>query len=172
MSHPESGKSHHEDFSTRHAPMPIEIPVDDEEAGRAERGGMSQTDVDLKTQLVRFVVTGAGSGALDFGLTYLLQAAVGLDPWLAKTIGFIVGTTTAYLINRRWTFRAEPSAARFIAVMCLYLVTFAVNVGLYALFVHLWPDGFIYALLAYGIAQGTATVINFVVQRAVIFKIG
>lgn len=160
MSEPE--KSHHEDFATRHAPMPIELPVDDEEAS---------TDADLKTQLIRFVLTGAGCGVLDFGLTYLLQEAVGWAPWLAKAFGFVLGTTTAYLINRRWTFRAEPSTARFIAVMCLYLVTFLVQVGLYALLVHLWPDGFIYSLLAYGIAQGTATVINFVVQRAVIFKI-
>ena len=142
--------------------MPLELPLDDEEAS---------TNVDLKTQLIRFVITGAGSGILDFGLTILLQDVVGLAPWLAKAIGFIVGTTTAYLINRRWTFRAEPSAARFAAVVALYLVTFAVNVGLYALFVHLFPSGFIYSLVAYVIAQGTATVINFVVQRAVIFKI-
>ena len=162
MSHSEPGERHHEDFSTRHAPMPIELPIDDEEAS---------TDVDLKTQLVRFVVTGAGSGVLDFGLTYLLQGAVGFPPWLAKAFGFILGTTTAYLINRRWTFRAEPSTARFIAVMSLYLVTFLVQVGLYALLMHLWSHTFIYSLLAYGIAQGTATVINFVVQRAVIFKI-
>lgn len=152
----------HEDFTTRHAPMPIELPFDDEEAS---------TDVDLRTQLIRFVITGAFAGILDFGLTFLLQEAFGVVPWAAKAVGFIVGTTTAYLINRRWTFRAEPSTARFIAVMALYLVTFAVQVGLYALLVHLWSEQFIPSLAAYVIAQGTATVINFVVQRAVIFKI-
>lgn len=142
--------------------MPIELPLDDAEAS---------TDVDLRTQIIRFIITGVGSGILDFGLTILLQEYAGFAPWAAKACGFIVGTTTAYLINRRWTFRAEPSMARFAAVIALYLVTFVVNVGLYAFFVHVFPDGILYSLIAYVIAQGTATVINFVVQRAVIFKI-
>ncbi|PKZ64828.1 polysaccharide biosynthesis protein GtrA [Gordonia terrae] len=152
----------HEDFATRHAPMPMELPLDDEEAS---------TDVDLKTQLIRFVVTGAGSAVLDYALTMFLQYVVGVPGGVAKAGGFILGTTTAYLINRRWTFRAEPSTARFIAVVCLYLVTFVVNVGLYGWLSHLWEETALYSAIAFVIAQGTATVINFVVQRMVIFKI-
>lgn len=152
----------HEEFTSPHAPMPIELPLDDAEAS---------TDVPLVTQLVRFVVTGAGSGVLDFGVTAVLQHLIGLPPWFAKAIGFICGTTMAYLINRRWTFRAEPSRTRFLAVVALYLVTFAVQVGIYTGLSHVWPDTVLYSLIAYVVAQGTATVINFVVQRAVIFRI-
>lgn len=157
-SHP----SRHEDFTTRHAPMPIELPFDDEEAS---------TDVDLKTQIVRFVATGAGSAVLDFGLTMALQYGFGASFAVAKAFGFILGTTVAYLINRRWTFRAEPSAARFVAVVALYAVTFFVNVGLYSWLSHAWPETVIWSAAAFVVAQGVATVINFVVQRAVIFKI-
>ena len=127
--------------------------------------------VDLKTQLVRFVITGAGSGVLDFGLTLLLQYGFGMPEWFAKAVGFICGTTTAYLINRRWTFAAEPSALRFVAVAVLYLVTFIVQVGIYNGLSRVWEETFVYSLVAFMIAQGTATVINFVVQRTVIFKI-
>lgn len=152
----------HEDFSTRHAPMPIELPFDDEEAS---------TDVDLKTQIIRFILTGAGSAVLDYGLTMALQYGADAQSWLAKACGFVLGTTVAYLINRRWTFRAEPSRTRFIAVVALYLVTFGVNVGLFTWISHVWPENWLYSAVAFVIAQGVATVINFVVQRAVIFKI-
>ncbi|GAA1482367.1 hypothetical protein GCM10009624_28070 [Gordonia sinesedis] len=160
--HGDSPHATHDEFASPHAPMPLELPLDDQEAS---------TDVDLRTQIIRFVITGVGSGILDFGLTYLLQEGFGVAPWLAKACGFILGTTTAYLVNRRWTFRADPSIKRFIAVIVLYLVTFGVNVGLYAYFSHLWPRELVFSLIAYVIAQGTATVINFAVQRVVIFRI-
>lgn len=126
---------------------------------------------DLKTQIVRFVITGAASGVLDLGLTLLFQHVLGFPEWAAKSIGFVCGTTMAYLINRRWTFKADPSMARFVAVALLYLVTFVVQVGIYTVLSRTWDDTVVWSMVAYVIAQGTATVINFVVQRMVIFKI-
>lgn len=145
-----------------HLPLPAELPLVDEPGG---------TDVDLKTQIIRFTVTGGLSAIVDFGLYLLLYKLAGLPLDAAKALGFVAGTTTAYLINRRWTFQAPPSRIRFVAVVVLYAVTFAVQVGINSLINRWLDDNLVTLVLAFVVAQGTATVINFVVQRAVIFKI-
>lgn len=154
----ESG-AHHED---PHVPLPVEIPVTE---------NISDDAPDLKTQIVRFVLTGGLSAVVDFGLYALLVFVFGLPIGVSKSISFVAGTTTAYLINRRWTFKAEPSRARFAAVVALYALTYAVQVGINGWLYHVFPDEWWRFPLAFVIAQGTATVINFVVQRVVIFKI-
>ncbi|WUD69581.1 GtrA family protein [Nocardia sp. NBC_00508] len=170
-----------------HLPLPAELPLVDEPAGasdgpeggsvrnhvgpRERRVGHS-TDVDLKTQIFRFTLTGGFSAVVDYGLYSLLLNLVGLPVSVAKSIGFVAGTTTAYLINRRWTFQAPPSRIRFLAVVALYALTFAVQVGINAVLYHAFDEVWWRQPLAFVVAQGTATVINFVVQRLVIFKIG
>ncbi|MFX4272420.1 GtrA family protein [Propionibacteriaceae bacterium Y1685] len=129
----------------------------------------------LSTQLVRFVITGGLSAVVDFGLLNLLMLVFGWEHTWAKAVSFIAGTTTAYMINRRWTFRAEPSTKRFIAIVILYAITFALQVGLFSLlFWMLQGTGLpvvVINAIAFVIAQGVATTVNFIVQRTVIFKI-
>ena len=149
-------------------PQPVELPV-------AER----LSALPLRTQLVRFVLTGGLSALVDFGLLVLLMHGFfgldGLGHTAAKALSFVAGTTTAYLINRRWTFVAEPSRRRFAAVVLLYALTFALQVGLFSvLFTVLTAQDLplrVVQLVGFVVAQGVATTVNFVVQRGVIFKL-
>ena len=118
--------------------------------GAAQRASRSTS---LRAQSAKFAVTGALAALIDVSLTWLLQIGFGLlsaDP--ARAVGFIVGTWAAYLLNRRWTFKAKATAVRFAGVLATYGVIFVVN------------------MVAFAISQGTATVVNFAVQRWIIFR--
>ena len=118
--------------------------------GAAQRASRSTS---LRAQSAKFAVTGALAALIDVSLTWLLQIGFGLlsaDP--ARAVGFIIGSWAAYLLNRRWTFQAEATAVRFAGVLATYGVTFVVN------------------MVAFAISQGTATVVNFAVQRWIIFR--
>lgn len=129
----------------------------------------------LSVQLVRFVITGCISAVVDYGLLSLLMAGFGWDHTWAKAVSFVAGTTTAYMINRRWTFRAEASKRRFLAIVVLYGITFALQVGIFSLVYALlvptgWPAVPVVNGIAFVVAQGIATAVNFIVQRTVIFR--
>lgn len=128
----------------------------------------------LRTQLVRFVLTGGLSAVVDLGLLVVLMNLAGLEHTPAKALSFVAGTTTAYLINRRWTFRSDGSKRKFAAVMLLYGLTFVLQVGLFAV-LYPWilaasASQTVAQVVGFVIAQGVATTVNFVVQRHLIFR--
>ncbi len=132
----------------------------------AERPGLFR-------QIGTFVVIGVLAAVIDFGVYHLLLN-LGLWVPVSKGISFILGTTTAYLLNRRYTFTGANTGGkgRFAAFVALYGTTFAVNVGVNSLALALvpLPPGTLAESVAWVIAQGTATVINFVMLRTVVFR--
>jgi putative flippase GtrA len=124
----------------------------------------------LRGQLGRFVAVGLVSAVVDFGVYHLLLAAGTWAP-VAKGISFILGTTTAYLLNRRFTFTASKGGrGRFAGFVALYGTTFALNVGVNTLALALLPAMPLRTSLAWVLAQGTATAVNFVMLRTVVFR--
>lgn len=130
----------------------------------------------LYAQSAKFAITGGISAVIDGSLTWLFQIVLGLfGDVTSRTIGFVFGTLTAYLLNRRWTFNAQASTSRFVAVAATYALTYVVNITAYKYLFRVfdtqfdWPSS--WALwAAFAVAQGCATIINFLVQRWVIFR--
>ena len=124
----------------------------------------------LSTQLTRFVMVGGLAALVDYG-SYQTLLALGLWVHLAKALSFVAGTSTAYAINRRWTFQGRGGGTQFASVMALYGVTFVAQVGMNAAMLALLPPMRGEITVAFVVAQGIAASINFIVQRSVIFRI-
>jgi putative flippase GtrA len=124
----------------------------------------------LVAQLVRFVLIGGFCALIDAGV-YALLLHFGLNANVAKGISFVCGTTTAYFLNKRFTFAgATGGAGKVGAFVALYAVTFFVNVGVNALMLAVLPPFRWEYALAWIVAQGTATIINFIMLRTVVFR--
>lgn len=126
-------------------------------------------DLGLAAQLRRFVLIGGLAALVDLGV-YIGLFALGVNVHVAKGIGFVCGTTTAYLLNRRFTFATAGGAGRLAGFMLLYGTTLAINVGVNGLMLTILPALPVRFGLAWAIAQGTATTINFVMLRTVVFR--
>lgn len=115
------------------------------------------------------MLVGAFSALVDYGV-YSALLLLDTPVHLAKALSFVAGTTTAYLLNRRFTFHSAGGAGRFAGFTVLYATTFAVNVGVNAAALTLLPDTPLRITLAWLVAQGSATAINFVMLRTVVFR--
>jgi putative flippase GtrA len=124
----------------------------------------------LTNQLGRFILVGGLCALVDSG-SYWLLLHLGVWVHLAKALSFIAGTTTAFFLNRRFTFQAaNGGVSQAGGFALLYTVTFFVNVGTNALMLQLLPTFRGEYLVAWVVAQGMATAINFVTLRTVVFR--
>jgi putative flippase GtrA len=119
-------------------------------------------------QFVKFGIVGVANTVLTFVVYTLLLKVFGVWYLGASAIGFAVGATNGFLLNRRWTFREHVgdnlTPVRWAIVQGCGL---GVNEGLLFLFVH---DARLDKLLAQAFATVVVTVSTFFVNRAWTFR--
>ena len=126
-------------------------------------------------QLLRFVLIGGFCGLLDLGIYQSLRAlgmeTVPLED-VARACSFAVGTTAAYFLNRKFTFAAghREGVGQVGGYALLYTTTFFVAVGVNRLMLAVLPVMDWQSTLAWAVSQGTATAINFVMLKWVVFR--
>ena len=128
----------------------------------------------LKQQLIPFLVIGIGCAVIDFGITNTLDQALDVQRDLAKAVGWVFGTVSAYVLNSKFAFNAKIDAKKASAVFILYATTFAVQMLLWRVtdeplssigLQDSWKNA-----VSFVIAQGVATTTNFLLQRYWIFR--
>ncbi len=131
--------------------------------------GRSRGSGDLVQQLIRFTAVGVLGAVVDLSV-YLSALQLGLPTHAARALSFVCGTTTAYVLNRRWAFQVEGSAGRAAGFLLLYGTTFFVIIGVNAAALEVLPDRWWTVTLAWALSQGLGTMCNFVMLRTVVFR--
>lgn len=123
-------------------------------------------------QIRRFLVIGVLSVLVDLTV-YLLLNRFGLQTHLAKGISYVSGMVVGFVGNKFWTFEsARRSAAEPLTYLLLYATTLMVNVAANAVVLSLFADllpPFWNRALAFLVATGVTTVLNFLGMRFVTF---
>jgi putative flippase GtrA len=139
------------------------------EADQSSSGAGRRTEI--LGQAGRFLVVGIGTLVLDFA-TYRTLLALGLPVSLGKASGFVVGTASAYVLNRRVTFGHAGGGTAVLRFVLLYAVTLVLNVGVNEVVLRALAGVPGRITLAFLVAQAVTSVANFLGLRHVVFPTG
>jgi putative flippase GtrA len=141
------------------------VPPGTPEAGAT--GGRLRVPA-VAVQFVKFGIVGISNTLITFAVYTLLLKVFGVWYIAASAIGFVVGATNGFLLNRRWTFAGHVGDAltpvRWAVVQTAGL---AVNLGLLYLLVH---NAGLDELVAQALATVVVTISTFLVNRAWTFR--
>jgi putative flippase GtrA len=100
----------------------------------------SPVQVSLKRQIPFFVAVGVIGYIVDSSLTYALNRAFGVDPYLARFPAFAAATVINFGLNRFLTFAhsTEPLALAFLRYVMVCALGLAVNYAAYAAALSIW----------------------------------
>lgn len=128
----------------------------------------------MRKQIGIFLIAGSLTTLVDFFVYKLLCHFELLNLAMAKSIGFLVGTLFAYVINRLWTFSQQAprrgTAERFVL---LYVSTLAVNVMVNSLALSVLANLSIanqQVQIAFIFATATSASLNFLGMKFFVFK--
>ena len=119
----------------------------------------------IKREMSRFLVAGFCAVGTDMGSYFLLLKVLPHD--YSKGTSFLLGSMVAYCINKYWTFEKKTKPYDEMSKFAiLYLSTLGTNVLVNRIVLDLFQS----TLLAFLIATGVSTVLNFIGQKWWVFK--
>lgn len=120
---------------------------------------------ELVMKFLKFGVVGASGMVIHGGLLYLLRELVGMNSFVANTIGFIAAASSNYFLNRIWTFRSKEKqvGVEYVKFITVSTIGLGINNGSLWLMQTLLPqwaaDWRFYVLWV--VAVGITTLWNF-----------
>lgn len=126
----------------------------------------------IHSQLVRFCVVGAVAFVVDAGIVQALAVGADWNPYLARVLSYFAAATTAWALNRRYTFGAgsDPIHREYAKYLLLNTGGGLVNYATYAAMVLAFD--LVRAMPWIGVAFGSVAglVVNFALNRWLVFR--
>lgn len=83
----------------------------------------------LILKFIKYCVVGFSGMVVDFGATWLLKEKLKVNKYIANTCGFILASTSNYILNRVWTFesQSEEIATEYFSFFAIALIGLGIN---------------------------------------------
>ena len=119
-------------------------------------------------QLIRYLITGVSSAALEFSILYVLTNYAHMWHIFSNSISVFVSFWFNFLLTKFWTFKSRNN---FYRQLGMYTILFFINIGISNAVMYLFTDvlSFHY-MLSKVVASGVIVCWNFVVYKKVIYK--
>jgi len=135
---------------------------------RRVAGLASRLRAPVLVQFIKFGIVGISNTLLTFIVYTLLLKVFGVFYLAASAVGFIVGATNGFILNRKWTF-ADHVGDSLTPVR--WAIVQGGGLGINELLLYLFVDGArLDKLLAQAFATAVVTVTTFLVNRAWTFR--
>src|SRR3954469_5385629 len=111
------------------------------------------------SEFARFLAVGVTNTALGYAVIFSLMLGAGWSPELSNVLGYVVGLSVSYLLNRSFTFRTRAKVlmegSRFLIA---FGIAFALNLAVLSALVRIFgatdwiaqiAAGFVYVVSSY-----------------------
>lgn len=129
-------------------------------------------NLSLRHQLVRFCIVGAVAFVVDAGVVQTLVGWQGANPYLARVVSYLCAATTAWWLNRHYTFGAgdDPMHHEWARYMVVNVGGGAVNYATYAALVMAFEIVRTQPWLGVAVGSVAGLVVNFGFNKWLVFR--
>jgi len=111
----------------------------------------------------RYLVAGGSAAVVHFIILTSLVEFGSVNPTLATSVGFILGSMVNYTLQYHWTFAADgPHHVMFTRYASVTATTLSINAGLFWTFTNVFG---IYYIIAQIISTGMMVVVNYLINK-------
>ncbi|MFA5155331.1 MAG: GtrA family protein [Patescibacteria group bacterium] len=128
--------------------------------------------IEPQKSIIKFFIAGSFSGGADIVLLFVFHGLFRLDIVLSTSLAFICAFLISFTLQKFWTFR-NYCQKKVLHQLFLYIINALIGLYLNGWFMHLLVNKYqTWYILAQIIVNLVLAVVNFLVYKFIIFKIG